>query len=187
MSTVVSHMTTEESLALPENGMDRDLYNGELRERPAILHGRLHASAVAKVSHLLVEACDKPSPRLGMVYTGAVGCILQRNPDTTVGVDVVYLSRQACDRQSENTTLIEGPPTLAVEVLESSDTHEEISRKVEKYLAAGTPCVWVIDPDFRTITVYSPDREPELFNEKQEITAEPHLPGFKVEVAKLFA
>jgi hypothetical protein len=44
----------------------------------------------------------------------------------------------------------------------------------------------VVNSRFRTINVYRPDAEPELFNEWQEITAEPHLPGFRVSVAEIF-
>ena len=42
------------------------------------------------------------------------------------------------------------------------------------------------DPHDRTVTVYRPGARPETFNDAQELTAEPHLPGFRVEVARLF-
>ncbi len=35
--------------------------------------------------------------------------------------------------------------------------------------------------------MYRPGAEPELFNALQELSAEPHLPGFRVPVAQLFA
>jgi Uma2 family endonuclease len=44
----------------------------------------------------------------------------------------------------------------------------------------------VIDPCFRTITVYRADAKPQLFNDSQELSAEPHLPGFRVPVAEVF-
>jgi hypothetical protein len=36
------------------------------------------------------------------------------------------------------------------------------------------------------VTVYRPGTEPELFNVRQELSGEPHLPGFRVPVARLF-
>jgi hypothetical protein len=36
------------------------------------------------------------------------------------------------------------------------------------------------------VTVYRPGAEPETYNRLAEITAEPHLPGFRVKVADLF-
>ena len=58
--------------------------------------------------------------------------------------------------------------------------------KVEPYLEVGT-VVWVVDPDFRTVTVHRPGHVPETFNETQELSGEPELPGFRVPVAELFS
>ncbi|MFN4258638.1 MAG: hypothetical protein ACK4RK_05025 [Gemmataceae bacterium] len=54
------------------------------------------------------------------------------------------------------------------------------------YLQVGVALVWVVDPHFHTISVYRPDAEPEMVNVRQELFAEPHLPGFRVPVARIF-
>jgi Uma2 family endonuclease len=46
--------------------------------------------------------------------------------------------------------------------------------------------VWAINPHRRTVTIYRPDEEPEMVNVRQELSGEPHLPGFRVPVAQLF-
>ena len=84
------------------------------------------------------------------------------------------------------TTLIDGVPTLAVEILSPSDTIEEIHEKITVYQAAGVALVWVLHPYDRTVTVYRPDAEPDLLNVREELSGEPHLPGFRVPVARLF-
>ncbi len=45
MSTTVSKrpMTTEELLALPEDGLDRELIRGQLREKPMTRRNRWHS------------------------------------------------------------------------------------------------------------------------------------------------
>ena len=43
MATASSLMTTEELLALPEDGTDRWLIAGELRERPMTKRNRFHS------------------------------------------------------------------------------------------------------------------------------------------------
>lgn len=63
---------------------------------------------------------------------------------------------------------------------------DEIQAKVRDYLEAGVKLVWVIDPMFRTVVVYRPDHHPEMFAGEEELTGEPHLPGFRCNVAKLF-
>jgi Uma2 family endonuclease len=75
---------------------------------------------------------------------------------------------------------------LAVEILSPSDTQEDITDKIGDYLAAGVPLVWVIETVFRTASVYRPDADPEMFNVRQELSAEPHLPGLRVAVSEIF-
>jgi Uma2 family endonuclease len=79
----------------------------------------------------------------------------------------------------------DGAPILAVEILSPSDKHEDIVEKVGLYLEVGT-MVWVVDPDFRTVSVHGPGQLPETLNAKQELSGEPELPGFCVAVERIF-
>ena len=170
---------TEELLALPDNGVDRWLIAGRLREKPLTVRNRWHTRLTARLAQLIGNWLDgQPAPR-GEVFDGEVGCRLRRNPDTTVGIDLVYVSAELAALEPADTRLIDGVPTLAVEVLSPNDTQEEIE-KVDVYLAANVPLVWVIDPHDRTVLVYRPGQEPELFNVRQELSGEPHLPGLRM-------
>ena len=53
MATVTTLMTAEELLALPEDGTDRWLIAGELRERPMTKRNRFHSRATARVVGVL--------------------------------------------------------------------------------------------------------------------------------------
>jgi Uma2 family endonuclease len=186
MATVATPMTTEEMLALPDNGTERWLIAGELRERPMTVRNRFHSRVMIRTGKFLDNWLDEqPEPR-GQVLGGEAGVRLSRDPETTVGIDVVYVSSDVVVRQTDETTLVDGVPTLAVEILSPNDTIEEIDEKMTAHRVAGVPLVWVLDPYDRTVTVYRPDAEPELFNVRQELSGEPHLPGFHVPVARLF-
>jgi Uma2 family endonuclease len=179
-------MTVEEFLALPDDGIHRDMIRGVIKKREEAVHNRFHAETTAIVSHRLRNWLETLPPHRGNIFAGEVGCILQRSPDTIVGVDVAYFSEQTLRHQSDRNMLIEGAPVLAVEVLSPSDTQEHIVAKVESYLNAGTELVWLVDPHFRTVTVYRADRTSEMFDHTRTLTAEPHLPGFSVAVEKFF-
>ena len=187
MSTAMAPgMTAEELLALPENGMDRELIRGELKEEPMTYRNRFHTRAVTKVAHgLELWLEQRPEPR-GEVHTGEVGCILRRDPDTTVGIDVAYFSADMMARQSDDTTLVEGAPQLAVEVLSPSDKTEEIRDKVLEYLAAGVELVWIVDPYFHTVTVHRPTGRPEMFNDEETLSGGTTLPGLEIRVEDIF-
>jgi hypothetical protein len=101
-------MTTEELLALPNDGLDRELMRGELRERPMTVRNRFHSLIVANLIWSLNAWSRTQAEPRGAVYGGEVGCILRRDPDTTVGIDVAYLSAAQVAVQGNRTTLLEG-------------------------------------------------------------------------------
>jgi len=179
-------MTTEEMLALPDNGMERWLIRGQLREKPRTVRNRWHSETLIRIGYLLEKWLEDPPGPRGKVLGGEAGCRLRRHPDVTVGIDVVYISAELAAHQPKDTSLIDGVPTLAVEILSPNDRVEEIAEKVDEYLRAGVALVWVVDPHFCTVDVYRPDAAPVRFNVEQELTAEPHLPGFRVPVAHVF-
>jgi Uma2 family endonuclease len=180
-------MTTEQLLALPDDGKERWLIRGELREKEMTRRNRGHSRIEGKIAHLLHRWMDTRGGPRGEVLVGEAGVRLRRNPDTAVGVDVAYVSPQSADADPHENRFFDGIPVLVVEILSSSDNYEEFSEKLVSYLEAGVPLAWLVDPRFRTITVHRADAEPQLFNVTQSISADPHLPGFEVAVADVFS
>jgi Uma2 family endonuclease len=198
MATVdAPRMTVEEFLALPDDGIERMLIDGVVREIGERIHidgvvreiGMTirrwrHGDVQANITSLLKTwLWARPRPR-GRVIDGDVGFRLATG--TLVGIDVAYVSPELAAATPESQAVFKGSPTLAVEVLSPSDKQEDIEDKVAAYLAAGVPFVWIAQPRFRTVTVYRPDAQPRLYNVEDEIDAEPHLPGFRAAVAMIF-
>jgi len=78
-------------------------------------------------------------------------------------------------------------PDLAVEVLSEGNTPGEMDRKLRDYFFAGTRLVWYVDPQRRTVRVYTrPDQCVEL-SERQTLDGGAVLPGFALPLAQLFA
>jgi Uma2 family endonuclease len=77
-------------------------------------------------------------------------------------------------------------PDLAVEVVSPNDVAYEIEERVEEYLRAAFPLVWVAYPHSRTITVHPLDGRPAILTQDDEITAEAALPGFRCKVRDYF-
>ena len=77
-------------------------------------------------------------------------------------------------------------PNLAVEVLSEGNTRAEMERKLQEYFLSEVQLVWYIDPRKRTVRVFtSPDDVTEL-GEADTLDGGDVLPGFAVEVARLF-
>ncbi len=184
MSMATAPMTLHEFLALPDNGMERELIRGELKEKPMTFRNKEHATIVMTLGYQLLLWRNAQSPVQGLVSGGEAGCLLHKN--TVVGIDVAYFSQETLDAQSGDTTLLEGAPLLAIEVLSPSDKQQDIGEKVSLYLSAGTAMVWVVDPQFRIVTVHRPGAKPQPYNEDGIVTGEPVLPGLSIAVADIF-
>jgi Uma2 family endonuclease len=185
-ATTPAQLSAEELLAMPENGFDRWLIRGALKEKAVTIRNRFHSRVMIRIGQLLLDWLDQqPEPR-GEILGGEAGILLGRNPDTLVGVDIAYVSAEIAARLPEGTTLIDGVPILIAEILSPSDTLEEILEKVAAYLRAGVALVWIGDPTDRTVRIYRQNARPQLVNEEQELSGEPNLPGFHVAVRRLF-
>ncbi|MFM9962767.1 MAG: Uma2 family endonuclease [Planctomycetaceae bacterium] len=190
MSTAIANgITLEEFLALPDDGVYREVIRGELREYRGdemTRRNKKHTKVEARIAQLLNDWLDRQPPKTGEVHSGEVGCIIRHDPLTTVGIDVAYFDYDVANDDSSGTSFIGGPPILAVEILSPSDTIEGVTEKVEEYLALGVDLVWVVNPRFRTVEVFRADAEPQLFNIQQTLTAEPFLSGFSTPVRAIF-
>jgi hypothetical protein len=78
-------------------------------------------------------------------------------------------------------------PDLAVEVLSPSNTEAEMARKRQEYFAAGVRLVWMVDPDARTVTVYTAPDQSTVLGEVDTLSGDPVLPGFTLPLRDLFA
>ncbi|MFN3651771.1 MAG: Uma2 family endonuclease [Armatimonadota bacterium] len=78
------------------------------------------------------------------------------------------------------------PPDLAVEVVSPNDTVYELDAKVEEYLSAGVPLVWVVNPETRIIHVYRRGGATDRHGENDELTAPELIPSLRFKVADLF-
>jgi Uma2 family endonuclease len=177
--------TEADLLALPDDGIRRWLINGKIVEMGMTVRNRHHTRIEARIAHLLESWRNTlPRPR-GSVHSGEAGVRL--NDELTVGIDVVYLSPEVAARQTdENTTLLVGIPTLAVEILSPSDTQEWVTQRRRTYRSVGVPVVWVIDPDMRTVAILRPNKPLIVRTEEQELDGGDELPGFRVPVARIF-
>ena len=128
----------------------------------------------------------QPTPR-GQILGGEAGVRILHDPDTTVGIDVVYVSSEVIVQQTDETTLIDGVPILVVEIQSPSDTLQDMLEKLAVYRRAKVPVVWLLDLSDQTVTVYRPKAKPRSYNTDDELSGEPELPGFSVPIARLFA
>jgi Uma2 family endonuclease len=177
-------MTTQEMLAIPGRHARRWLIEGQLRQKPRILHDRYHSRTLARLSFWLEEWNQEQSIQKGLVIGGEAGIRLHRDPDTRLGVDLAVVSREIAERPSD-LDVIEGAPTLVIEILSPDDTKRDLHEKVSAALKYGTKLFWLADPVAITITAHETGKQPVLYNRDHEVSGDPYLPGLRVPVREL--
>ena len=179
-------MTAEEFLALPDDGVERWLIRGNVWEITMTKRNRFHSTIEGEITgHIWAWIQTQPLPR-GRITCGEVGFLLQRNPDTTVGIDVAYISPVMAAANPPDTTLFDGPPMVAIEIQSPNDKLQVTTKKLKEYLAAGVEAVWVVNPDMATVTIYRKNQPAMIFSNGQTVTGDPELPGFSAKVADFF-
>jgi Uma2 family endonuclease len=181
--------TVADLLAMADDGIERWIVNGQIEEVGVTQRNKHHARIECRVGGLIdAWVATQPAPR-GAVYSGEVGVILRKDPELSVGIDVAYLTAEqvAANDTDDDTTLLVGPPALAVEILSPNDTQKDTVRKLKWYREVGVAMVWVIDPDLKTVAVHRPGQKPVVHNEDADLDGDTVLPGFRVSVARLFA
>lgn len=170
--------TEDELMALPQDGFQRELVNGEI---VAVAGGTWHSLVNTRLACLLFAFVDDRS--LGWVFGPNTGLWM---PSGNLRVpDLSYVSRE---RQPDGPAKGFGriPPDLTVEILSPGDSDRAILDKVGEYLEAGVRMVWVIDPRVRKAVVHRSLTNVRELGEHDELDGEDVLPGFRCRLATLF-
>ena len=74
-----------------------------------------------------------------------------------------------------------------MEILSESKTEKEMMRKLREYFKAWTRLVWLVDPQARTVCVYTSPRKSKLITENETLDGGDVLPGLRLALRKVFA
>jgi Uma2 family endonuclease len=124
--------------------------------------------------------------RLGEVFEGETGFLLAREPDTVRAPDIAFVAAERIATAERQKGFWVGAPDLAVEVVSPGDTQREIDEKVMAWLDAGARLVWVVNPTWRTVTIYRSRRKIRVLTEDDELSGEDVVPGFRCPVGAVF-
>jgi Uma2 family endonuclease len=182
-------MTVDELAALPDDGWFYELVEGVLVRMPPSSFG---ASKIGQrlAARLTIYAEDYG---LGSVTGEQGGYILdpQRPRQTQVAPDVGFVraERDIPLTAPDSTTAYPGAPDLAVEVAAPRQSRRALSRKAQRYLAAGSRLVWVIWPQRQQVDIWHPgDTTPAAtLGIGDMLDGEEVVLGFTYPVARLFA
>lgn len=185
MATVETKpVTAAEYAALPEptDGTRLELIRGEVvaMPRPTWEHGEIAGNVASMIKQYLKQ---KPIGRVAVES----GVLLEQNPDTVRGPDVSFMSKERMPLGERMDKFAERTPDLCVEIVSPSNTRKGLEEKLEEYFTAGCRVAWVVDPDERSVTVYTEPHEGKVLKGDKVLDGGNVLPGFSCKVSEFFA
>jgi len=78
-------------------------------------------------------------------------------------------------------------PEFVIELRSSSDSLGELQAKMGLWIANGAELAWLIDPSRKTVEIYRPGREVEVFEGGSAVEGEGPVAGFVLELGKIWA
>ncbi len=182
MSTT-TRVTAEQLLSMPDDGHRYELVAGELRKMtPASWrHGAVGGNLRSRLGQYVLQR------ELGQVFLAETGFLIARDPDTVCAPDIAFIRKERLEGDLPEEAFWPGAPDLAVEVVSPGDTTGEVDEKVRSWLDAGAGMVWVVNPQWRSVTVYRSATDIKTLTEKDELDGEDVVPGFRCRVGEIFA
>ena len=162
------------------NGIE--LVDGELVEKPVSV---LSAFVEGKMYLKLGNFCEAHKTGIVLTSTNGIQCFpwdarKVRKPD------VSFFKRERFTPEHFLEGFLSIAPDLAVEVISSHDEFAEMTEKIEDYLAAGIPLVWIIDPENEIAYIHRIDGSITKLRKNDELDGENIIPGFRCKLAELF-
>jgi Uma2 family endonuclease len=78
-------------------------------------------------------------------------------------------------------------PDFVIELRSPTDNLQAVQDKMQEYLDNGAQLGWLIDPLTRRVHVYLPQRQPQILEAPDTVSADPLLPGFTLDLQKIWA
>jgi Uma2 family endonuclease len=159
-----------------------ELVNGVLVEK---VMGYLESSLALWIGHLIQSFLDQRD--LG-VLAGADGA-MRLLPELVRIPDLSFISWQRLPLRGEvpDAPIVDLAPDLAVEVLSEGNTPREMERKLKEYFLADVRLVWFVDPQKRTVRVFTSPDESRVLTEGQTLDGGAVLPGLELPLRQVFA
>lgn len=183
MGTTKRLWTEEELQALPDDGYDYELVNGELVMSPK--NNFEHETICVRL--LLGLANFNRAHHLGAVLGSNLGCWMHNR--NCRAPDVSFISKQRLQQlgfKPSTRKFLPGAPDLAIEIVSPSNTRAEVDARLKDFFTSGTSVAWVIHPEEQFVEICHSPIDRKILGSGALLDGEQILPGFQFPIAELF-
>jgi Uma2 family endonuclease len=158
-----------------------ELIEGEIIVTPS--PSPMHQLVVHRLAVLFDRAIVEPG--LGLVLESPLDVFLA--PQNVFQPDLVVLLQDRI--QIFGSTMVESAPSLAVEIVSPSTSAYDRVTKRNVYARFGVPEYWLVDPDAKTVTIFSDPRDGRYHSEQttSDVAVSATIPQLSADLKALFA
>lgn len=182
MATVSKTRYTPEDLLEIRDRPMPELVDGVLIDRPK---GIERDSIACQIMVLIGNQVAKKN--LGVVNGSRCGFqIFEDDPEKVRVSDASFTSRERISRDRLAQGHARVAPNLIVEVTSLDGSADQLESKINDYLTAGVMLIWVVYPISQTVIVHRANGSLNRLQANDILDGGDVLPGFEVEVSRLF-
>ena len=122
----------------------------------------------------------------GAAFDSSTGFKLPNGADRSPDAAWVQKSRLAVLTQEEKEKFLPLCPDFVIELLSPSDELEEVKAKMDEYIENGARLGWLLEPRSRRVYVYRPGESVIMIENTGQISGEPELPGFVLNLREIW-
>ena len=78
-------------------------------------------------------------------------------------------------------------PDFVIELRSPTDSLTLVQAKMREYIENGSRLGWLLDPEARKVHIYRPDIDVERVDKASELSGDPELPGFVLDLRKIWS
>jgi Uma2 family endonuclease len=124
--------------------------------------------------------------KLGVTFSSSAGFKLPNGADRSP--DAAWVKQERWDALTLQQQRKFPPiaPDFVIELRSESDEVETLRAKMQEYMENNVRLGWLIDPKTRQVEIYRQGRSVEVLNAPEILSDEAVLPGFRLELSRIF-
>jgi Uma2 family endonuclease len=122
----------------------------------------------------------------GETFDSSTGFTLPNGATRSPDASWVKLDRWNVLTDAQKASFAPICPDFVIELRSASDRLNLLQTKMQEYIDNGAALGWLIDRTNHTVYIYRPGRSPEILENPEHVNGEPELPGFVLQLAKIW-
>jgi len=137
-----------------------------------------------RISQQLANWADQSGT--GEAFDSSTGFTLPNGATRSPDASWIKLDRWNALSDEQKASFAPICPDFVIELRSSSDTLSNLQDKMQEYIDNGALLGLLIDRKNQAVHVYRPNQTPKILDAPSSVSAEPELPGFVLQMAKIW-